>query len=135
MKTIFLLRGVPGAGKTTMAKFMTDLIGHRKAACFSADDYMVDENGDHKYDPKRLPEVHGKCQDAVRKAMKRSRRAIFVHNTMTMNWELEDYFAMAAEHGYRVVSLIVENRHGNPSVHNLQPHDYDRFRDRFETKL
>lgn len=135
MKTIFLLRGVPGSGKTTMARFLTSLIGESEAACFSADDFMLNSQGVYEYDRARLPEVHDKCQRGVRAAMEAGKQAIFVHNTMTREWEMDDYFQMADSYGYRVVSLIVENRHGNKSVYNLKEEDYDRFRERFETKI
>lgn len=135
MKTVFLLRGVPGAGKTTMARYLTELVGQEEAACFSADDFMLNEQGVYEYKRERLPEVHAKCQAGVLSAMQAGKKAIFVHNTMTQEWEMEDYFQMAEANGYRVVSLIVENRHGNKSVYNLKEEDYDRFRNRFQTKL
>ncbi len=131
-KTLFLLRGVPGAGKTTLATFLTDLLGH-DAFQTSADNFMFEDG--NEYDPKRLPEVHKKCQEAVLAQMQGERDVIFVHNTMTREWELDDYFQMAEANGYRVFSLIVENRHGNKSVHNFPEEGYDKYADRFQIKL
>jgi hypothetical protein len=60
---------------------------------------------------------------------------IVVSNTFTQEWEMQPYFDMAAKHGYRVVSLIVENRHGNQSIHSVPPETIEKMKNRFEIKL
>lgn len=135
MKNLFLLRGVPGAGKSTLARLMTETLAPFAFAA-SSDDFMVDENGDYKYDRSRCEEVHGKCETAIGKAMECETPFIFVHNTMTRTWEMQNYFQMAEQYGYRVFSLIVENRHGNPSVYEgVTEETYEKFKERFELKL
>jgi len=42
---------------------------------------------------------------------------------------------MAAENGYRVYSLIVENRHGGENVHGVPVDKLDQMKNRFEFKL
>lgn len=44
---------------------------------------------------------------------------VIIHNTSTREWEFQPYIDMAHQYGYKVVSLVVENRHGNSSVHNV----------------
>ena len=38
-------------------------------------------------------------------------REIVVSNTFTMEWEMEPYYELAKKYGYKVFSIIVENRH------------------------
>jgi hypothetical protein len=44
---------------------------------------------------------------------------IVVSNTFTQEWELADYYKLAEQYGYKVFSLIVENRHGGKDVHGV----------------
>jgi hypothetical protein len=60
---------------------------------------------------------------------------IVVSNTSTMVKEMQPYLDLAQQYGYRVVSLIVENRHGSKNVHNCPEETIERMRDRFEISL
>jgi hypothetical protein len=48
---------------------------------------------------------------------------------------MEPYLKLAEKYDYKVVSLIVENRHGNKSVHNVPDETMEKMRNRFEIKL
>jgi hypothetical protein len=48
---------------------------------------------------------------------------------------MKAYFDLAERYGYRVVSLIVENRHGAKNTHNVPDEVLDNMRSRFEIKL
>ncbi|AHK11220.1 hypothetical protein S14_111 [Shewanella sp. phage 1/4] len=52
---------------------------------------------------------------------------IVVHNTNTSERELKPYLKLAEEHSYEVVSLVVENRHGNHDMHNAQLRQEERL--------
>jgi phenolic acid decarboxylase len=60
---------------------------------------------------------------------------IVVSNTFTQGWEMEDYYKMAEELGYRVFSLIVENRHGGENIHTVPKETIKKMKDRFKLKL
>jgi len=60
---------------------------------------------------------------------------IVVSNTFTTEKELEPYIELARLFDYRVVSLIVENRHGHESIHNVPVNIIDRMQERFKIKL
>ncbi len=61
MKNLYLLRGIPGAGKSTLAKQLGD-------AHFEADSYfMID--GEYQFDPTKLRKAHEWCQGQVELAM------------------------------------------------------------------
>jgi hypothetical protein len=48
---------------------------------------------------------------------------------------MEDYFKLAEKYGYKVVSLIVENRHGGKNVHGVPEDKLEIMKNRFEIKL
>jgi predicted kinase len=133
MKTLTLLRGLPGSGKSTLAGSLEMVF------CYEADKYFEDENGKYNFDPTKIKQAHQWCQDRVEKAMNAPNGfpppRIVVSNTFTQEWEMQPYFDMAAKHGYRVVSLIVENRHGNQSIHSVPPETIEKMKNRFEIKL
>jgi len=60
---------------------------------------------------------------------------IVVANTFTQDWEMDIYFEMAERYRYRVHSVIVENRHGNKSIHNVQSEKLKQMSERFEIKI
>lgn len=126
MKSLYILRGLPGAGKTTLAQ---NIICN-KGRMVAADDFMG-----KTFDATRLKECHRKCKETVDEWMELGVNPICVHNTFTQEWEMEDYHKLAEYHGYTVFHMIVENRHGNASVHNVPASTLKKMMDRFEVKL
>jgi predicted kinase len=60
---------------------------------------------------------------------------IIVSNTFTQEWEMKPYIDLANQYGYTIFTIIVENRHGNSSVHNVPEETMVKMKDRFEIKL
>lgn len=116
MSTLTLLRGVSGAGKTTLANTLVTSLPN--AFAIAADDFFETAEG-YKWDASRLRQAHQWCQEVVNYKMQAGRENIIVHNTSTTEKELKPYLEMAEYHGYSIVSLVVENRHGNASVHDV----------------
>jgi len=127
MKELFLLRGVPGAGKSTLAKSLGGI--HIESDMFFMD------GDEYKFDPSKLKDAHAWCQNAVKVWTKNGVEKIVISNTFTQEWEIDYYFELAKEHGYRVYSLIVENRHGNKDIHNVPEEKLVQMKQRFEIKL
>jgi len=48
---------------------------------------------------------------------------------------MENYFNLAERYGYRVYSLIVENRHNGINTHDVPAEKIEQMRQRFEVKL
>ena len=127
MKELFLLRGLPGSGKSTLAK---SLGGEH----FEADMFFM-KDGEYHFDASKLRDAHKWCKDSVEECMNLSYNRIVVSNTFTQEWEMESYYKLAEKYGYRVYSLIVENRHGGESVHDVPAQAMDIMENRFEIKL
>ena len=60
---------------------------------------------------------------------------IVVSNTFTTEKEMKPYYKLAEQYGYRVHSLIVENRHGGINEHNVPDETLEKMKKRFEIKL
>lgn len=132
MKELFLLRGLPGAGKSTLAKM---LVGDKDYCHKEADMYFVDRDGNYKFNPSQLKDAHKWCQDEIEFAMKYDHSPVVVSNTFTQEWEMQSYYELAEKYGYRVHSLIVENRHGGVNEHGVPEDKLEIMKNRFEVKL
>lgn len=128
MKSLFLLRGLPGAGKSTLAKS----IG---GSHVEADMYFLNEQGDYNFDPAKLKDAHNWCRETAETAMKRGADKVIVSNTFTMEWEMDAYYELAEKYSFTVFSLIVENRHGGKNVHDCPEEKVEMMKKRFEIQL
>lgn len=132
-KTLFLLRGLPGAGKSTLAK---ELGGSH----FETDRFFLDENSEYRFDASKLKDAHQWCYGEVSTAMilnhtTGQNSVIVVSNTFTQEWEMQAYYDLAKDWNYRVFSIIVENRHGGINSHEVPAEKVEQMRARFEIKL
>jgi predicted kinase len=127
MKELFLLRGLPGSGKSTLAESLG-------GSHMEADKYFTYE-GKYEFDVTKLKDAHDWCQNAVRVFMENKNKRVVVSNTFTQEWEMLPYFDLAEKHGYRVYSLIVENRHGGVNEHGVPEDKLKLMKKRFEMKL
>ena len=131
-KMLYLVRGIPGSGKSTFAKSLG-------GTHFEADQFfMVD--GKYKFDGSKLKEAHNWCQNIVNTAMILNLTAglnkrIVVSNTFTQEWEMKPYFEMAEHHGYKIFSIVIENRHGGVNGHGVPEDKLELMKQRFEIKL
>jgi len=127
MKELFLLRGLPGSGKSTLAESLG-------GSHMEADKYFTYE-GKYEFDVTKIKDAHDWCQNAVRVFMENKNKRVVVSNTFTQEWEMLPYFDLAEKHGYRVYSLIVENRHGGVNEHGVPEDKLEIMKKRFEMKL
>lgn len=127
MKELFLLRGLPGAGKSTLAKSLGGK--HIEADMF----FMKD--GVYEFDSSKLRDAHQWCDVMVGSWMSDGEERIVVSNTFTQEWEMKNYYEWATDFDYKVYSLIVENRHGGVNEHGVPEDKLEIMRNRFEIKL
>jgi len=132
---LILLRGLPGSGKTTLAKIILQLRSTDEPEILSADDFFEDNEGEYNFDPTKLKEAHNYCQFRCSERMRQQKAKIVVANTFTQEWEMDEYFKMAERYNYRVHTVIVENRHGNKNVHGVPEDKLQQMKNRFNVKL
>jgi hypothetical protein len=135
-KILTLVRGLPGSGKSTFANW----IWNDYSIC-EADKFFTDKEGNYNFDATKLSEAHNWCREQVEIRMKDNQAnpqfypEIVVSNTFTKEWEMEEYYKLAEKYGYKVFSIIVENRHGGVNQHGVPAEKLEQMKNRFEIKL
>lgn len=120
VRTLYLIRGAPGSGKTTYAKTLS-IADHYEA------DMWFDQNGG--YDPAKVKQAHEWCQHMACAAMEAGRPCV-VANTFTRLWEMEYYRAVAERLGYEVREVVMRGEW--PNVHGVPDDKVRQMRERFE---
>lgn len=129
MKELILFRGMPGAGKSTLAELTCDV-------AYSADDYFTNTEGAYRYDKSQIKAAHENCLSRTAEAMKGGVGRIGVANTFTEAWEMEPYFKLADKYEYRIHAVIVETRgHYRQNIHGTPRDVIDRMNNRFQISL
>ncbi len=109
-KICYILRGLPGTGKSMLARTMG--MGWGYAKTFSTDDYFM-VNGEYQFDPSKLGEYHQKnlnAADDYMKDFKDSSNSIMciIDNTNTQHWEYEKYIQSAENNGFMVQVISID---------------------------
>lgn len=131
MKQLIILRGVSGAGKSTVA----EIISENHWPICEADQYHYTEDGVYEWKEENIHKAHQWCRVKVQKYMQYGVEKIIVSNTSTTEKELKPYLTLAEEFGYQVISLVVENRHGNDSIHEVPQYIRDQQEKRLRGSL
>lgn len=137
MKEVFLLRGLPGSGKSTVA--LSLLHGFTNAFHVEADQYFTDHDGNYNFNPNVLKNAHDDClarfKAILRENVFASHCRVIVSNTSTRLWEFQEYKTLAEQAGFRVHVLIVENWDGRRNTHDVPHTSLVAMQKRFELCL
>ncbi|MEE6472503.1 hypothetical protein FKM82_009626 [Ascaphus truei] len=91
---IYLLRGLPGSGKSSLArKLKRDF---PSALVFSTDDFFIMDDGTYLFNQNLLQEAHKWNRKRASKAMKRGKTPIIIDNTNIQAWEMKPYAIMVS---------------------------------------
>ena len=96
-KTVTIMRGLPGSGKST---YVRD--NFPDAVVASADDFFMDENGEYVFVPWKIGEAHQSCWTVFINAVFNKERNIVVDNTNMCGWEYSNYVLLARKMGYAI---------------------------------
>ena len=124
MTTLYLIRGPPGSGKSSLAKNLEHF-----AIRVEADDFFLDHEGNYNFDATKLKQAHEYCYLKASEYLKLEYDVV-VSNTSTTEKEVKRYQELAEKNNATFVSLIVENRHGNSSVHNVPAEKIKQMKNR-----
>lgn len=126
-KYLYILRGVPGCGKSTVAQTISEHV-------FEADQFFL-KGGVYNFDPKKLWLAHKSCQERLEKAMQDGKEKLVLSNTTTTNKELQPYLDLANKYGYQTFVLVVEKRHGGANQHGVPVEKIGEMADRLKQSI
>ena len=120
---LYLLRGVSGSGKTTAAAHLCSKTDD--GVLIGEDDWFY-VDGEYDFEMSELDRAFYDALSRVEEAMSVEQNPIFVHGVFVEGWHLNILASLCEEWGYNFHSLVVENRHGNSSVHDVPTEDTQR---------
>ncbi|XP_053886011.1 NEDD4-binding protein 2 isoform X1 [Malaclemys terrapin pileata] len=99
-QVLVLLRGVPGSGKSFLAR--TLLEDNPSGIILSTDDYFY-KNGQYQYDANCLGEAHEWNRKQAKEAFEKRISPIIIDNTNIQAWEMKPYVALSQQYKYKVM--------------------------------
>lgn len=149
---LYLIRGLPGSGKSTFAKELSDRIndahvmasvcaipGPEYPMCnhLEADMYFIDLVGsvggrdihEYRFDATRLGDAHRWCKNMTNDSLTVG-FSVVVSNTFSTMWEMKPYVEMARESSIPVTVLTCEGNYG--SIHDVPEEVIEKMRRRWE---
>ncbi len=120
---LVLIRGLPGSGKSTIAKSLYGFVH------LEADMYFVDAVGNYQYEKARIKDAHEWCQRETKKYLEAGKDVV-VSNTFTRRCEIEPYIKIADAIGITPNVLIAAGKFEN--VHGVPADVIENMRNRWE---
>jgi len=120
MSKLVLIRGLPGSGKSTMAKAMKGYV-HVEA------DMYFNITGEYIFEPTKIKEAHKWCQLLAQNALEHGKNVV-VSNTFVRQWEIMPYMFMGADD---IEILVATGDYG--SIHNVPEFAIQRMKDNWES--
>lgn len=114
MTNLFLIRGLPSSGKSTIAKLLAQ---RPNTYHVEADMYFIDVDGGYNFDSMKIKIAHEWCQIQTKRAL--IGMDVVVSNTFTTIAEMKPYLDMEKSGSVRVYVIKAEGMykdvHGVPS--------------------
>jgi predicted kinase len=104
MKTVYIMRGISGSGKSTVASKLSI----KEDYICSTDKYFM-VNGEYKFDRSKLGEYHKRNFELFSSFLAQDVPVVVVDNTNCKRKEFKRYIDKAKEHGYEVFEVAVGN--------------------------
>ena len=125
MSKLLLIRGLPGSGKSTIAKDYV-LQGYQN---YEADMYHIGLNGEYNWNPANLKKAHKWCKDQTEKELA-SGNNVVVSNTFTTQKEIQPYRELATKYDAKLEIIVATGDYDN--VHNVPLQTVQKMRNRWE---
>ena len=134
MLYLVLMRGLPGSGKTTLARKIAE---DKNAKIFSTDEFWICEDGQYRFDPERLNEAHEWNLQRTKRALA-SGQSVVVDNCNHKKAHMEPYLEEAKKHGAKVSMVVapLNDEHLEflfyNNGHNVPYHVIEKMREEWE---
>jgi len=121
MSQLILVRGIPGSGKSSLAKTYD---------CFHLEaDMFVTRDGKYQWKPETVKQSHEFIGELAERIMETGADLV-ISNTFTRVSEMQKYLDLAEDFCYEVTVLRCENRFKNE--HGVSQEILDKMASRFE---
>ena len=129
MSKLTLIRGLPGSGKSTMARKIAAETGAMHAEADMWVDYSQQRNP-HAVGMWLIVQLaHDICQARAHNTLAFG-GSVVVSNTFTQQWEMQPYLDMARQYGAQIEVITATGDYG--SIHNVPDNVIQAMRERWE---
>ena len=108
---LYIVRGLPGSGKTTYAKQLMSRIPN--VVHFEADMFRYNAAGEYVYDHDKPAKAHNDCYDAVRDILVNTTKSVVVANTFINTEYVRRYIELVQEVGCRLAIHTCRGNYGS----------------------
>lgn len=129
-KTLLMIIGIPGSGKSTMAeKIKKERPEYANSNIWEADMFFINpKNGEYNWNFESLASAHRWCQIQVENDM-RDGKNVIVSNTNLRPRERKPYIDLAKKYGYQVKVITCDG--GFKNIHNVPKETIEKMKQKF----
>ncbi len=120
--TLYLVRGLPGSGKSTYAKTLD-------AVHLETDMFFVDKQGNYQFCASLLSQAHDWCQQETEQQLKQGHDVV-VSNTFVQHWEMKAYLSLAKKYRAKLIVSVCNGDYA--SVHDVPLSTIEAMRKRWQ---
>lgn len=128
---LYLIRGLPGSGKSTFASTLSRLYD---CDHWEHDQYLYTDEGEYVWTESRMAYAYRQCLRDTEATMERG-EPVVVSNVFPTAKSLKNYRKLAEKYGYQVTYIVVENRRGGVNIHDVPQEALDNMREAFQVSL
>ena len=152
---LLLIRGLPGCGKSTLAKSIAaqyfqsintntltnDTNKMSDDLISEADKYFIDEEGHYDFDSTLLTAAHQWAYEQIEKGMHENKKLLITSNTFTEAWELYTYIAAVSKHKYSLYVIDLNSTShtdqvlANRTIHGVKEGKIKQMRTRYDSTI
>lgn len=112
MKILYIMRGLPGSGKSTMAQAIAkaETLAGKSVKIASADFYHYDETRNYNFKVENLAAAHEQCRKTCEDAMRHGTDIVILDNTNIKKMDYQIYLYLAEQYKYTVQFVVPETQ-------------------------